>query len=168
MTTTEYRAKTYRSIHPRVKDEIKKVARALCVSADEVALAFFQAAIQALQTEALELAPQPTTGRMTLFPENDQPGWTYSQMPLLPADISPIVNPVLAKRKRWQFSATYRIPEETHEKITAIADEYLVGIGSVASYFLQWGLQEYYAGKLKLAPRALTIKQSLVFGGTSA
>lgn len=167
VASTQHKTKFYRGVHPRVKEEIKKIARALCVSADEIALAFFQAAIQAVQAGKLELDPQPTTGRMTLFPDNKEPGWQYTQMSLLPSDASPIINSALIGRKRWQFSVTYRIPKETHEKLIAISEEYLVSIGSAASYFLQWGLQEYYEGRLKLTPRALTIKQSLIFRGSS-
>lgn len=166
VASTQHKTKFYRGVHPRVKEEIKKIARALCVSADEIALAFFQAAIQAVQAGKLELNPQPTTGRMTLFPDNKEPGWQYTQMSLLPSDASPIISTFIERKQRWQFAVTYRVPEETHAQIREIADEYMVGIGSVASYFLQWGLQEYYEGRLKLTPRALTIKQSLIFRGS--
>ncbi len=111
MTEKKYKAKFYRCVPPGLRDEIKRVARALCVSTDDIALAFFQAAIQAVRTEALTLEPQPVAGRMTLFPEDEKPGWRYSQRPLLPAEVSPIINPALIERKRWKFAASYRIPD---------------------------------------------------------
>ena len=161
------KAKFYRGIHPQVKNEVKKIARAHYVPADDVALAFFHASIQALRDGALELEPQPIAGRMTLFPENEEPGWRYTQMPLLPERTTKVFYATPRPRKRWKFSATYRVPEEIHAEISQIADEYLIGIGIVAGFFLQWGLQEYHEERLELIPRALTIKQSLFFSGAS-
>ncbi len=159
------KAKLYRGVHPRVKDAIKAIARVNCVPADEISTAFLKALIEALNTEALVLEPQPVVGRMTLFPENEEPGWQYTQMPLLPTEATPIFRPAYRRNKRWQFTATYRVPEETHAQIIEIAREYMVGIGAVVSFSLQWGLQEYHEGRLKLAPRTLTIKQTLLFNG---
>ena len=167
MTTSPNKAKFYRGVHPHVRDEVKKVARSLCVPADDVASVLIEAGIQGVETETLRLEPRPSARRMTLFPENGEPTWSYSQMPLLPSDVSPVINPVLVEKKLWQFVVSYRIPDEIHEKLKKIANEYSVGVGAVASYFLQWGLQAYYEKRLNLVPRTVAIKQTLLFGGTS-
>ena len=168
MKTQKHNAKFYRGISPELRDAIKKLAHSLCVNADEIARAFLEAAIQALRNGDLELEPRPYSQRMTLFPEDEKKGWTYSQLSLLPGDVSPFINPaLLGETKRWKFTATYRIPDHIHEMLRFIADEYQVGVGSLVSYFLQWGIQEYHAGKLRLSPRALTIKQGMFFTGAS-
>ncbi len=156
--------KLYRGVQPDVKNSVKQLAASLCVTADEVAVSFLQAGIQAMTEGNLELEPQPYIYRMTLFPSGERPGWSYSTH-ALPSEASPLLNYRLQK-PQWQFSVTYRVPDNTHKKIREIAAEYLVGVGSLVNYILKWGMQEYLNGHLRLSPRAVTVKQSLVFEGT--
>ncbi len=58
---------SYRHIPRELRDEISALAERKGVTTDEIARAFLEYALSALQAGVLQLQPKPKTGRFTLF-----------------------------------------------------------------------------------------------------
>jgi len=145
-----HRPKHYRGVPAEVRDQIKKVARELCVPADEVARAFIEYSLLCLQRGSLILSgiPSQRRVRMTLYPFSGagwaENGWTPQ---------SPRKNVrKQSTQQLWREEAYYRLPDDLHEQVKRVAGN-AYPVGEVVGIFLKHGLESYNAGILALIPQ---------------
>lgn len=141
--------KHYRGVVPEIRDAVRVLAESLEVSADEVARVFFEYGLLCVQRGTLRLEPRPHAQRMTLYPFGGA-GWAENGWTPQPP------KPRQRKQKqttRWQEMVHYRIPDELHQQIKALASDYLP-VGEVVSVLLKHGLESYQQGVLLLNPQA--------------
>lgn len=144
--------KHYRGVVPELREAVRTLAEGLEVSADEVARAFLEYGILCIERGTLRLEPRPRAQRMTLYPFGGA-GWAENGWTPQPP------KPRQRKQKeitRWQAIVHYRIPDELHQQIKALASDYLP-VGEVVSVLLKHGLESYKQGILVLNPQAKVV-----------
>jgi hypothetical protein len=146
-----HKPKHYRGVPEEVREQIKQIARELCVPADEVARAFIEYSLLCLQRGSLVLSgfPSQRRVRMTLYPFSGagwaENGWT-------PQAPRKNVRKQSSSQQHWRESAYYRLPDDLHQQIRRVAGD-AYPVGEVVGVFLKHGLESYNAGILTLIPQ---------------
>jgi hypothetical protein len=145
-----HKPKHYRGVPAEVRDQVKQIARDLCVPADEVARAFIEYSLFCLQRGSLTLSgiPSQRRVRMTLYPFSGagwaENGWTPR---------APRKNVrKQSSQQLWREEAYYRLPDDLHEQVKRVAGG-AYPVGEVVAIFLKHGLESYNAGILTLIPQ---------------
>ena len=138
------RPRVYRTLSVTTKEAITALSGALKLSESALARRIFEAGLGAVESGELPIEPQSVPVKMTLFPPGEEPGWSYDPDP---ANAKARVKEKSPCQRPPQISATYRVPQSTHRKMKALAEQHGVTVGNLANYFLEWGLDAYGKGK---------------------
>ncbi|MEJ5200603.1 MAG: hypothetical protein WHV66_00105 [Anaerolineales bacterium] len=146
---TAHRSRCYRGVPPEIRDQVKEIAKALGVPADEVAQAMVEYSLECLKRGTLKLdgIPSQKRPRMTLYASGV--GWkenAWSPQPPLKTS-----RQTKASTALWKQIAYYRIPQHIHDQIKRIAGS-VYPVGEVVAVMLKHGIESYESGVLVLIP----------------
>ncbi len=137
------KSRTYRGVAPAVQEAIKDVAVALDISANDLVQEIFLAALAELEEGKLILKQVPT--RLTLFPPDGEPGWSYD--PNRTGKVPPLQEQAPQPQpQEWRSMASYRVSDTRHQALKTTAQKYGISVGNLANYFLEWGLDAHQRG----------------------
>lgn len=144
------RSRCYRGVPENVRQQVKEIAEALNVPADEVARALIEYSLICLKRGTLVLSGKPSWRRvkMTLYAHGA--GWAENGWTPQP--------PKRSGRKKdeppalWREAVYYRIPDDLHEQVKQIAGM-TYPVGEVVAALLKHGIESYQRGTLVLMPQ---------------
>ena len=185
------RNRVFEKVHPAyvirvrdisLRDKILALAQSLSVPADDVARAFLEAGLDAVDAKNIDLSGVGVSrGRMTLYPGGNET-WKVHDEPVTWAHQVPEVRRTrprtdteksVVQKERNQKRMAYRLPPQTVERFQRC---YLntMGIdaekeltrhegrkGEIFLTLLEYGLRKYLSGNLPLNPEIVSVQARL-------
>jgi len=162
-----YPTVSFRGIPAEINEQILALANEHHVMAGEIVDTFLSYGLRCVDRGTLPLEPRPKAARMTLYPLSGnwqkRQGWSEENP-------NPVPKPIPARKVHkeqkvpaaWESVVSYRgVGKETAKALRRLADKKYVPVGEVAAVLLKHGLEAYKAGRIRLNPQPLTVRQML-------